>query len=382
MTQQPPPGGLDTYAPTVDPKTFALGRLVQTVAEEAIFGLSCGGGSGVLEGLGKRRGEAYAAVLDGHRLNTMAGEFDPWVVEMTRAMAPIHPPEWMPMAGVLAERVTLEVGARGIRSLFSSKPSDKDVQRVKRLGTLAVRVMRAVFMADAQLDPEEARTIAAFIAALGLPDADAQTLYAEPVMSVEHLDVYGDVEPPVAKALVRGAWLAAAWDHVDPREEHVVRVLGNKLSLPAMDLEVARNEVVTRLETRRNVGLATVDAIRFVLSDRMPGHGVSLAARAGQLVVPRRFRDEALAQIGAGMKVSLAKRYTSLSSDDRNAVLGIAWAAALYEDPPLARRALLRARHDRVAQDLGEDPTRMRLAVDEWLGDVLAAAAEPMVERN
>ena len=42
------------------------------------------------------------------------------------------------MSEVLAEKVTLEVGARGLRSLFSSKPSDKDVQRVKRLGSLAL----------------------------------------------------------------------------------------------------------------------------------------------------------------------------------------------------------------------------------------------------
>src|SRR6185295_11982947 len=121
----------DAYAPNVDTKTAVLGSLVTTLAEDAIFGLSCGGGANVLEGLGKRRGEAYSAILAGHRLNTMMGELDHWIVEMTRAMAPIHPPSWMPMADVIREKVTLEVGARGIRSLFSSKPSDKDVMRVK-----------------------------------------------------------------------------------------------------------------------------------------------------------------------------------------------------------------------------------------------------------
>lgn len=368
----------DAYAPMVDPKTAALGRLIGALAEDAIFGLSTGGGPSVLEGLGRRRGEAYQAILGGHRLNTMSNELDHWLVEMTRAVAPIHPPAWMPMSDVLREKVTLEVGARGLRSFFSSKPSDKDILRVKRLGTLATRVLRAVYVADGPLDTEEQRTVASLVASLGLPDEDAQPLYAEAPIAVDQLDVYGDVEPAFAKALLRGAWLAAAWDSLDPREEHVIRVVANKLNFPAMDLEVLRNDVVQRLEARRMAGQAAVDAIRFVLSDRMPGHGVTLAAKTGSIMIPKRYRDEVMAQVGHGAKVTLARRYTQLSSEDKATVLGIAWAAALYEDPSVARRALLRARHDRVAQDLGEDGAKPRHAVDEWINDVLAPAAFPM----
>src|SRR6476659_4727384 len=182
---------MDAYAEVSDPKTLALARLVSALSEDAMFALSTGGGTDVLDGLGKRRGEAYAAVLSGHRLNTMTGEFDNWVVELTRAVAPIFPPTWMPMAEVIREKVTLEAGARGIRSLFSSKPSDKDVQRVKRLGTLAARVLRAVLAADGPIDGEEARVIASFIASLGLPDADAQPLYTEAPIAIDRLDVYG-----------------------------------------------------------------------------------------------------------------------------------------------------------------------------------------------
>ena len=369
---------MDAYAPTPDTKTLALGRLVATLAEDAMFGLSTGGGTDVLEGLGRRRGEAYSAVLAGHRLNTMSGELDNWIVELTRAVAPICPPAWMPMAEVIREKVTLEVGARGLRSLFSSKPSDKDVQRVKRLGTLAVRVLRAVFAADGPLDNEETRTLAGLIASLGLPDADAQALYGEAAVPVEQLDVYGDIEPAVAKAVLRGAWLGAAWDQIDPREEHVVRVLANKLAFAAMDLEVLRNEAVQRVDTRRMVGLATVDAIRFVLSDRMPGHGVTLAAKACHLTVPRRYRDEALAQIGAGAKVILAKRYPQLVSDDRHSVLGMAGPPRSTRTRRMARRALLRARHDRVAADIGEDGNKARHAIEDWFTEVLAPAAYPM----
>jgi tellurite resistance protein len=369
---------LDAYAPMVDAKTAALGRLVSTLAEDAIFGLATGGGVGILEALARRRGEAYQAVIAGHRLNTMSQELDHWLVEMIRAAAPIYPPSWMPMGDVLREKVTLEAGPRGLRSLFSSKPSEKDVLRVKRLGTLATRVLRAVFAADGPLDPEEARTVASLVAALGLPEEHAQPLFAEQPIPAEQLDLYGDVEPAYAKALLRGAWLAAAWDSIDPREEHVIRVVANKLSFPAMDLEVIRNETVAKIDARRLAGAAAVDAIRFVLSDRMPGHGVTLAAKTGAMMIPRRYRDEVLAQVGHGAKVTLARRYTQLSSDDRDMVLGVAWAAALYEDPSVGRRALLRARHDRVAQDLGEDGFKLRHAIDEWVNDVLAPAAFPM----
>ncbi|MCA9588325.1 MAG: hypothetical protein KC657_23545 [Myxococcales bacterium] len=368
---------MDAYAPSVDPKTLVLARLVSHLAEDAIFAIAAGG-TACLESLGKRRGEAYSALLAGHRLNTMCGEIDHWVVELTRAIAPIAPPEWMPMAEVLRERVTLEVGARGIRSLFSSKPSDKDVLRVKRLGTLAARVLRAVFAADGPLNPEEARTVAALIASLGLPDADVAPLYAEAPIVVEQLDVYGDLEPAFSKAMLRGAWLAAAWDQLDPREEHVVRTVASKIAFPPEELEVIRAETLARVDARRGFGLAVTDAIRFVLSDRVPGHGVTLAAKAGSLVLPPRYREEALAQVGHGSRVTLAKRHTDLGSEQRGSVLAIAWAAALYEDPSVARRALLRARHDRVAQDLGEDGLRARAAVEEWMNDVLAPAAFPM----
>lgn len=369
---------IDAYAPMVDEKTAALARLLGTLAEDAIFGLATGGGPNVLEGLARRRGEAYQAILAGHRLNTLSGELDHWLVEMTRATSPIFPPVWLPMGEVLREKVTLEVGARGLRSFFSSKPSEKEVLRVRRLGTLATRVLRAVYVADGPLDTEEQRTVASLVASLGLPDEDAKPLFAEPPIPVEQLDVYGDVEPAFAKALLRGAWLAAAWDSIDPREEHVIRVVANKLNFPAMDLEVIRNDVVQRIDVRRSVGQAVVDAIRFVLSDRMPGHGVTLAAKTGLILIPKRYRDEVMAQVGHGAKVTLARRFTQLGSEDKQAVLGIAWAAALYEDPSVARRALLRARHDRVAQDLGEDGARQRHAVDEWIKDVLAPAAFPM----
>lgn len=364
----------DAYAPTIDPAADALAKLVSITCEEAIFGLSAalGNAHDALEDLVKRRKESHQLALSGQRTPRMIDAFDAWVVEMARAMAPICPPSWMPMAEVLAEKVTLEVGARGLRSLFSSKPSEKDIQRVKRLGSLAVRVLRAVFAADGPIDGEESRTLASLITSLGLADADAQPLYTEPPVVIERIDVYGEIDSAVSRAMLRGAWLAAAWDSIDPREEQVVRALAMKLNIPVVDVEYMRNEAIARIDARRMAGLATVDAVRFVLADRIPGFAVQLASYAGTLMLPRRFRDEALAQLTNGAPLVLAQRYKGISGAEKTSVLGIAWAASLLEDPSISRQAIVRARLDRVAQDLGADPQDARRAVDDMVAMSLA----------
>jgi tellurite resistance protein len=375
MSPEPPVQALAVPpAAWVDPETQTLSRLVATLAEDAIFALAASTDDplSLLEGLARRRAETYAAVVHGGRTARMVETFDAWVIEMARAMAPLSPPAWMPMGDVIAEKVTLEIGARGLRSLFSSKPSDKDVQRVKRLGTLAVRVLRAVFAADGNIDAEEARTIASLIVSLGLPDIDAAPLRTEEVVPVDRLDVYGEVEPNVARALVRGAWLAAAWDTIDPREEQVVRTLGKKLALSPEDVEAARADALARVDARRLAGLATVDYVRYILCDRFPGPGVPIAAHTGTLMLPRRYREEALAQVGHGAPVTLAGRYINLPGSDRAIVLGIVWAAALHDDPSLGRLALLRARYENVANDLAEYGSRSRQAVSSWIGEALA----------
>jgi hypothetical protein len=363
-----------------DVATQALARLVAVLTEDAVFALSAAGSASLdaLEGVAKRRVDAYAALIQGQNLYRMTEHFNYWLVEMTRAMAPIAPPVWMPMGEVIAQKVTLEIGARGLRSFFSSKPSEKDVLRVKRLGTLAVRVLRGVLASDGALDAEEERTLAALIGSLGLSQEDAAPLYKEPAINVAQLDIYGELEAPVSRALLAGAWLAAAWDAIDPREEAIIRSLAEKINIPLDHVESARAEAVRDVEARRITGLATVDAIRFILSDRVPGPGVHLAANAGTLALPRRYRDEALAQIGHGGPVTLAKRYAGMNGDARGMVLGVAWAAALHDNPSIARRALLRSRYDRVAADLGDDGVKARTMVDGWIAEVLAPSAAGM----
>lgn len=358
----------------------ALGRLAGIMAEDAIFVLASGvrDAKDALDGVLQRRGPAYAAALQGQPHARMTAEFDSWYIEMVHALAPVSPPAWVPMMGVVREKVTLEIGARGLRSLFSSKPSEKDVARVKRYGSLAVRTLRAVLGADGALDPEEYRSIAALIAALGLPDADAQALRWEAPMASESIDVSGEVDHAVARAIVRGAWLAAAADEIDPREESVIRVVGAKMGVTPDDLEDARRHAVEFIDWRRRAGAAAVDGVRYVLSDRVPGLGVQLAALTGAVMLPRRWREEALAPVAQGSPVALARRHVGLEADDRRAVLGVAWAASLVEDPSVGRRALLRARWERVAEDLGEDDPVSREVVEHWLTESLAGVARTL----
>jgi hypothetical protein len=360
--------------------TAALERLVGVLGEDAIFVLAAAARDPkeALDELLQRRGVAYTAAVQGQPHTRMTSQFEAWEVDMTHAMAPVWPPLWMPMMDVVREKVTLEIGARGLRSLFSSKPSDKDVARVKRYGSLAVRVLRAVLAADGPLDQEERTTVAAVVAALGLPEADANALRVESPVTPESLEFYGEMDQAVGRAVLRGAWLAAAWDAIDPREEQVIRVVAQKMAIPPEENEQARREGIARIDARRKLGAAAVDAVHYVLSDRCPGIGVQIAALTGRLMLPKRWREESLAPVGQGAPAALAKRHAGLERDDRLAVLGTAWAAALVDDPSIGRRALLRARWERVAADLGEDDPAAREIVESWIGEALAGVARTL----
>jgi hypothetical protein len=367
---------VDTYASNLDPQTVALAHLVGAVAEECLFGLASalGNANDALENLAKRRASSHLALLQGARLARMAEAPDAWTVEMARAIAPICPPSWLPMSEVLRANLTLEGGARGLRSLFTSKPSEKEVARVKRLGTLSVRVLRAVLASDGPIDALEARQAAALVAMLGLPDADAAALYQESAPTMDQIELYGEVEPTVGRAMMRGAWFAAALDGVDPREEAALRALGQKLSITIEDFEMMRNEAIARVDARRMAGFAAVEAVRYTLADRFPGTGAVLAEHVATAMMPRRYRDEALASVHMTATVTLAGRWRGISSEEKLSALGIAWACALHDDPSYARQTVLKMRHDRFAQDLGEDGRKARGVVDAAMQEALTTA--------
>jgi tellurite resistance protein len=361
----------------IDPA--AVARLVQIVTEDAIFCFAAAGDDlpGALEGLGKRRAEAYAGALRDAQLPRMLAQYDAWVTASSRLLAPLSPPLWLPMMGVIAEKVTLEIGSRGLRSLFSSRPSEKEVQRVKRLGALASRALRAVLSSDGELDPEESLMLGAFIASLGLDDADAQILFNEGSTDPWGIAPHGEGEAPVARAIVRGAWLAAAWDTLDPREELAIRAIASNLRIDTEEFEEGRASAQKFVDARRLVGLAAVEGVRYVLSDREPGIGIQLAAAIGRLLLPRRYREEALAHIGHGVPVVLGRRHTGISGADKVVVLGIVWLAALFDDPTQSRKAVLRSRFDRVCDDMGVDGGKVRDIAGTFVTDSVLLALKP-----
>ena len=68
----------------------------------------------------------------------------------------------------------------------------------------------------------------------------------------------------------------------------------------------------------------------------------------------------------------------SLMPEERIVVLGIAWAAALHDDPSIGRQSLLRRRYERVALDLDESGDRARKLVGDWLEETLAEVSTQM----
>lgn len=377
-----------------DGATLALERLVGVIGEDAIFVVASGASElkDELDALGHRRADAYSAAMHGKPHSRMTSAFDPWVVDMARAMAPSAPPAWLPMMDVVREGVSLELGARGLRSLFSSKPSEKDVARVKRYGALAVRALRAVLASDGSLDSEEQTMLAALVAALGLPAADANALRAEAPLDAASIEgnagrkTAGAAPPPASgaldhsltRAILRGAWLGAAMDAIDPREEDAIQTLARTFGIANEELEEGRRDALQRVETRCRSGAAAVDGVRYVLSDRCPGLGVQLAARVGALMLPRRTREETLAPVGHGAPVALARRHTGLDAAQRQSVLGVAWAATVVDNPNTSRRALLRARWERFAQDLGDDDPSARVVVEKWVDETLVGVARTL----
>ncbi len=256
------------------------------------------------------------------------------------------------MAEAVTLGLSLEHGARGVRSLFTSKPSEKEVLRVRTIGSLAVRVLAAVMSAPGNFSAESSLLRAATIASLGLPEEDQRMLNGETPISADALEVYGDVEPKIAKAIIKGAFQAAMGDGLDPREEEAVLQLSTKLGLTVEAVNEARTLAKQAVEQGKNFGEACVDAIRYVLADDPPV-AEQFGIAAARLTLSPVHRRDAITAINVGAGVTLGKKY-SLERKEREAALALVWAAAISSDPTYARRVELMQKHDRVALDFGD----------------------------
>lgn len=319
-----------------------------SLCEDALFGVLAAGAVDPddLKALARRRAPARNVGAG----PTMA-HWDAWLVAMAGASAPVAPPRFLPMATAIEEGLTLEGGARGVRALFTSKPSEKDVARVRQVGRFALRVLGAVYAATGSWSESAKRERAMLIAALGLPDDDQRILLAEVPGLAEAIDYTGPLDARMSRHIVRGAFHAALADGLDPREEGAIDAIAKRLFIQPNDVNLLRNEARAEVEAQRPLGQAAVDAIRFVVADT-PELAVRFASAAAHLGIPPVYRNEALTAIHVGGQVVLGRKH-QLERKDREAALALAWLAALATDPTFTRRAELAARHDAVAMDLG-----------------------------
>jgi hypothetical protein len=297
-----------------------------------------------LDAFAKRRGALYA------HPERHPDEAAYWP-GVAAALSPIAPPEAMPMAGLIAAGVTLEGGARGLRALFTSAPSEKDRKRVQRIASLAARVMEVVAGADDTLSDDERRGIAMAMASFGLDDEALAATQPPSKMKAEQLDVFGELDARVRRELVRGAW---------------------QLCLRAVPTEAERTtvrEVAARLEMSPEVD-ALYDAVRETLSrvGVTATLAVELARVAGESLAPEVFGRamERLIQAAATPAIApaLRARVTSKAPGDYAAAAGttraqrlqavaLAWATLIGTDPSYSMGLHLRGELSAAAAEAG-----------------------------
>lgn len=353
-----------------------LTNALTVLCEDAFFAITAARrvDADQVRALAKRRAPVVAGLGPDMRGGLMAA-WEPWVTTLCAAIAPICPPRWMPLADAVEAGLSLEHGARGVRSLFTSKPSEKEILRIRTVGSLAVRVLAAVMAAPGNFTGEHALLRASAVASLGLPDEDQRMLTSETPIPADALEVYGDVEPKVARAIVKGAFQAAMGGGLDPREEDAILQLSTKLGVPVEAVNEARSQAKQAIDQGKTLGDASVDAIRYVLFDD-PAEAERYGIAAVRLTLATVHRREAITAINVGGQVTLGRKH-NLERRDRETALALAWLAALSADPTHVRRVELMLRHDRVALDLGDRDVApaMRDLVERHLDAELSAVA-------
>src|ERR1700722_8368546 len=127
------------------PPRLDLAAVLSHLCEDAFFTVAGSARLDVeaLRALAQKRAPALVSAARGVASPGLDA-WDPWIITLCAVLAPIAPPRWVPLADAIADGLSLEHGARGVRSLFTSKPSDKEVARVRGLGGMGVRAITSV----------------------------------------------------------------------------------------------------------------------------------------------------------------------------------------------------------------------------------------------
>lgn len=320
-----------------------------------------------------RRSNQYTKIVQG--AHSDSEDESAWMVNMCVALAPVAPPMWLPMHELI-DSLTLESGARGVRSLFTSKPSEKQIERVRIVGSFAVQALSSVLDAGTPWTEDDQLLRRCVVAALGLPEDDANRLCQQAPRSTEDLELPADFDVKLAKQVASGLWRAAFRDGLDPREDERVMQLCQRMGLTSEDTEAARRQARDDVDSRKALGVAAVDAVRYVLSDDA-GACVRLSKMVAKLALPPVHRAESMAAIEHGGPIVLARRH-ELERKQREVCLTLTWVAALATNPEQTRLAEYLVRHDRVASDIGskgEGPAARAFATS-FLQEQLASAVQ------
>lgn len=303
-----------------------------------------------------------------------APEGDAYWVDLAAALAPVLPSELMPMWGLIESGATLEGGARGLRSLFSSAPSEKDRRRVQRTAGLAWRVMSLAVAADGTVTDDERLRAEMAMASFGLSAEELAAAKGEAPAKAAQLEVFGELEGRVRRELVRGAWQVAMQSELTQAVEDEVLTLAAKLEVSPELGAIRRDVADANARSARVAGLA-VELLR-VATAGLPPERVGPAAE-------HLLRAAAPAGVAGALRARLTasdtpdpSRFVSLVGAQRSQAVALAWATTRGLDQPASAEALSRARLRAAAADLdasSEAATAMEL-VDRYLVDRVAEA--------
>lgn len=294
-----------------------------------------------LDAFARRRAELYA-----HPRSIPEESYWPTIAS---ALAPIGPPEWMPMHGLIEHGITLEGGAKGLRGLFVREPSEKERRRVLKIATLVARVLELVVRSSPQPQPDETRLIAMTMHSFGLnADELAKTTPPSP-LTFDNLEIFGDIDVRVRREILRGAWQLALACKLEPSRELVVRGIASRLELSA-EADRIRAEVIEQQTRQGEMAIVAIELARTVarsLPDDVIRPWLEHLVTAAAPVV-RKMELTALA-FGQTSVESLPRLETSR----RTQAIALALATLLGHDPTTSVALHLRAELTIAAEAAG-----------------------------
>jgi hypothetical protein len=316
------------------------------------------------------RGTFHEAVARG--TDKRDPDLDAWLRPLVAAAAAAGATPWfVPMHKAVDDGLCLAAPPKGFRALL---PIGLDAarERTRREGVLAVRVVRTVSAADGDATADEARAVDLLLAALALPEDDRRVLSAEGVVPLASLEVPTELDGRTAKAIVAGAFAVAILDGVDDRERDAVVAAAKRLGVADDDTHEALARAEASVARRTPVGLAAVDAARYVLAP-LGEEASPILKLVAHLALPPRDRATCLRELTTHPTTPLTIE-RPLDRDAQRAVLRAAWAAALAFDPTYGLRARLLERHARVGAHLSAERAAeaARVAVEDALAPALA----------